>query len=67
MIAFENKNINSDLADQIPDQDLLFLKKEVARYKASIMSLIASKDATLEDSINVDNLKNDPEFVMGPE
>jgi len=34
----------------IPDGDLVFLKKEVARYHAAIETLQAHKDATLEDS-----------------
>ena len=44
----------------IPDGDLVFLKKEVARYHAAIETLQAHKDATLEDSnqINNENLKN---------
>lgn len=41
---FEDRQLNSELADQIPEQDLLFLKKEVIRYKGSIVSLVAAKE-----------------------
>jgi len=33
---FEDKNMNSDVVQNIPDQDIIFLRKEVARYRASI-------------------------------
>lgn len=36
---FTNKNIEGDIGTLIPDADLLFLNKEVARYNGSIKAL----------------------------
>ena len=33
---FEDKNMSPDAVKNIPDQDVVFLKKEVARYQASL-------------------------------
>jgi len=38
----------------IPDGDLLFLNKEVSRYRASLQSCEATKDLTLEESTKID-------------
>lgn len=64
---FEAKNINSDIAEHIPDQDLLFLKKEVARFKQALISLKSQKDTTLDDSLKEDKAMKDPNFIIGPE
>jgi cell division septum initiation protein DivIVA len=36
---FTNKNLEGDISNLIPDQDLLFLNKEVTRYNGSIVSM----------------------------
>lgn len=36
---FNAKNLEGDIATLIPDQDLLFLNKEVTRYNGSIAAL----------------------------
>jgi len=36
---FTTKNLEGDIANLIPDQDLLFLNKEVTRYNGSIGTL----------------------------
>ena len=36
---FETKNLSSDVTEHIPDQDIIFLKKEVSRYKSSLQIL----------------------------
>jgi len=51
---FENKNLKSDVGDIIPDQDMLFLKKEVSRYRGSLDTMQAQKDAVLDESIKID-------------
>lgn len=46
--------MEGDIAQLIPDQDLLFLQKEVHRYDGSLVTLQAQKDETLEDSTKID-------------
>lgn len=41
---FTAKNLEGDISMLIPDQDLLFLNKEVTRYSGSIAALQAQKD-----------------------
>lgn len=51
---FTEKNLEGDIASLIPDQDVQFLSREVTRYNASIYTLQAQKDQTLEDSTKID-------------
>jgi len=39
LIDFTNKNLDGDISTLIPDQDLMFLNKEVTRYNGSLHSL----------------------------
>ena len=50
---FEDKNMNPDAVKNIPDQDVVFLKKEVARYQASLDWVQKKKDTTLEMSVEI--------------
>ena len=51
---FNAKNLEGDISSLIPDQDLLFLNKEVTRYYGSIAALQTQKDQILEDSTKID-------------
>lgn len=42
-------------SNHIPESDLLFIKKEIARYKAAINSCKSQNDQTLDDSMKVNN------------
>ena len=39
----------------IPESDLLFIKKEVARYRASMVSVKAQNEQNLDDSMKLNN------------
>ena len=39
----------------IPESDLIFIKKEVSRYRASVLSVKAQNEQNLDDSMKLNN------------
>jgi hypothetical protein len=61
---FEEKNMNTEVIENIPDQDIIFLRKEVGRYRASLESVQKQKDTTLEQSVEI-NGENQKRSLAG--
>ena len=60
LVNFENKVIGNDPSNgHISDPDMVFLKKEVARYHGALDTIKANKDEVLADSVAINDKKRD--------
>ena len=48
-----------EVSQHVADQDILYLSKEVNRCNSAILCQNALKESLLEDSIQIDNMRDD--------
>lgn len=53
MEKFERYALDPEIAHHVSDQDVLFLSKEINRFKSAIVSSDALKESILKDTLNI--------------
>jgi hypothetical protein len=63
LIDFDEKIHGPEFETCVPDQDMLYLQKEISRYNSSIDTQQASRQTTLDGAEKINDLQaEDPDY-----